>query len=266
MTDIRAGQIRTFEENLPSLLKWAEFLIKTDEIEKAEWLLHHGMPGFYREFPPAEVIDMRKRMYQFLMNTSDYAMNREDNASCSVEEGIDRVNRLMRGTIIRDEVKAYNDKGIKPHVFEMGPGEYWLPIGLKGLGLDFTYQCSYLSQTAYDKSKQVFLDKTVDHIPLGVPQIFVACEIIEHLRSEKEISHCMHKHGLTPDQIHLSTPLYTFGQGCDGHWDSESNRGRGGHLRTYTPHEFISVAAGIFQGYIWSYHHHEVQSLIGRRG
>ena len=262
---MNAGELNALKESLPSLLKWASFLIQSDEIEKAEWLLFKGLPGYYRENVPQEVIELREKMYKFLMNTADYAMNREDNTPCDPDRARRTVEGLQRGQIIMKEVHVMNERSVVPHIYDMGPGEYWLPIGLKRLGYQFTYGCSYLSQTAYDKQKESFSDRCVDSPPPGSPQIFVANEIIEHLRSERDIVHCMNKAGLSPDQIHMSTPMYTFSQGCDGPWDSESNKGRGGHLRTYTPLEFMTVAQQMFSGFEWSYYPGQVQSIIGKK-
>jgi hypothetical protein len=259
-----AGELRMFHEKLPHLLEWASFLIQSDEIEAAEHLLFKGMPGYYRNHPPKEVVQLRRYLYLFLMNTADYATNREDNTLCDVEKAISIVKHVQRGNLLFEEVLNSNKSGKIPHIFDMGPGDYWLPIGLKGLGLKFTYQASYLSQSAYDKQTESFKELLGIPSPES-PSIFVANELIEHLRSPYEIVHCAYKHRLDPDQIHLSTPLNTFAEGCDGPWDSVSNLGRGGHLRTYTQNEFIDCVQGMFPGYTWTYYPGAVQSIIGRK-
>jgi hypothetical protein len=259
-----AGELRMFHEKLPHLLEWASFLIQSDEIEAAEHLLFKGMPGYYRNHPPKEVIQLRRDLYRFLMNTADYAMNREDNTLCEPEHGINIVKNVSRGKIIWEEVAQLNVSGKIPHIFDMGPGDYWLPVGLKALGMKFTYDASYLSQTAFDKQTESFKELLIKNTGRD-PVIFVANEIIEHLRSPYEIVHCAYKHRLDPDQLHISTPLNTFAEGCDGPWDSVSNLGRGGHLRTYTQNEFIDCVQGMFPGYTWTYYPGAVQSIIGRK-
>lgn len=260
-----AGELCKFTENLPHLLEWASFLIQSDCIEEAERLLFKGMPPFYRDNPPQEVINLRRKLYKFLMNVSDYAMNREDNILMSPEQAMNTVKHVLRGKLIWDEVVGLNQSGIIPHIFDMGPGDYWLPIGLKALGMKFTYQATYLSQTAYDKQSEAFKECLSDN-PLGYrPVLFVANELIEHLRSPYEIVHCAYKYGLDPDQVHISTPLNTFAEGCDGPWDDVKNVGRGGHLKGFTQKEFIEVVQGMFPGYHWNYYGDAVQSLVGKR-
>lgn len=259
-----AGVLAAFDGYLPSLINWAYFLIASDEIEKAEWLLTEGLPGYYRDHPPVQVTELKQKMYKFLMDVSDYATTPDDINLCSLERGIANVNGLIRGHLIQEEVKAYNARGITPHIFEMGPGEYWLPVGLKGLNYKFTYQASFLSKLAFDKAKKLFEDCLVDKAPEGVPQIYVACEIIEHLRSATEITHCAMKHGISPDSVHLSTPLYTFAEGCPN-WESDMHLGRGGHLRTYTPNEFMTIAGKLFPDYDFLYYPAAVQSIVGKK-
>jgi len=262
---IEAGRLQHFEENLGDLLNYAETLIKSDELEKAEWLLYHGMPGYYRDHPPEKVMALREKLYKFLMNVADYANAPDDIRMVSKEQGVNGVTYLLRGQLILKSVKEYNEKGITPHLFEMGPGEFWLPIGLIEMGCKFTYQASFLSVKAFEKAKEYLQDVLIDKPPTDRPHIFVACEIIEHLRSEKEIVHCMHKNGITPKEFHISTPMYTFAQGAIN-WDADSNKGLGGHLRTYTPHEFISVVSAMFQGYSLEYYPNAVQSIVGKKG
>lgn len=259
-----AGRLACFEDNLDALLRYAEVLIASDEIEKAEWLLTRGMPGFYRDHPPKQVEALKKKLYGFLMDVADYAKAPDDIRLVNPEFAKSNIDYLLRGRLMRDSMKALNEKGIVPHIHEMGPGEYWLPIGLKEHGFKFTYSCSFLSLKAFQKAYEHMRDFLVDEAPKDAPQIFVACEIIEHLRDENEIPHCMIKAGLDPIEIHLSTPYYTYGPGIPD-WDSEAKRGFGGHLRTYTPTEFLMTASRLFPRYQWHYYGDVVQSAVGRK-
>ena len=160
-------------------------------------------------------------------------------------------------------MQQLNEQGHIPHIVEIGPGEFWLPLGLKKLGLKFTYQTFFLHKDAYDKAKEHFEDVMNTDVSPNTPVIYVACEILEHLHDIHEIPQTLLKTGHTAQFVHLSTPRYTFGGG-NSNWDEPSMRGLGGHLRTYTPDEFKSIALELFPGLQWiDETNNEVMSLVG---
>lgn len=258
-----AGEIKNFNTYLPSLLNWADFLVQSDEISKALKLLDDYLPGYYRDNPPQQVLELKQKIYRFLMNNADYMKAPDDLKFIDPVHAKERVNHLLRGYLILDQIKKLNAEGIIPHVVEIGPGENWLPIGLVEEKCNFTYQSFYLHKEAYEKSKVYFQDLLTEDAG-DRPVIYVACEIIEHLHFEEELAQTLAKTGHTAKWIHLSTPLYTFGGGLPN-WSEKSKEGLGGHLRTYTPKEFINVATRIFPGYDWNYIPSEIMSLVGTR-
>jgi hypothetical protein len=271
---INAGEIDNFKEkHLPAFLNYVDFLIQSDELGLAEHLLYKGLPGYYRDHVPSEVQTLKVEFHKFLMTAMDYAANSIDSELVDLERGKEVVKSVLRGIIVMSDVEAHNKEGRIPHIVDFGPGEYWLPLGLKGHGLKFSYQGFGLCDAAQSKAIEL-----MGHFDSGGhwavvpktdrPVMFVANEIIEHLRSPHEIPQVFHKTGLTAQTIHLSTPLYTFGRG-NPTWRDEKNIGKGGHLRTFTPMEFLSIAHELFPRYNWVYCrsdnniHNQIMSLKG---
>lgn len=259
--NIPAGKIPCFEEAIPSMLKYVDALISCDEMALAQQLLTSGMPGYFRDNVPTEVKKMKHELWQHLMNTDDYGGNWQDLELINEDRSKGVVENVLRGQLILKDVKEYNEKGIVPHIVEMGPGEYWLPIGLKALGCAFTYEGIGLHSAAQDKAKELLGDHW-NQIKSADATIFAACELLEHLWNEHEIPHTAAKHCERMDVIHLSTPLYTFGFGKPD-WRDEKHKGQGGHLRTYTPAEFMAVAQRLFPDYSWTYYHSHIMSVRG---
>jgi len=90
--------------------------------------------------------------------------------------------------------------------------------------------------------------------------IFAGLEIIEHLQDEQELKHTMIREGVEFDQIYISTPKYTWAGGLDS-WEDNYL----GHLRTYTPKEFIKYFYESFPGYQPTYYEHHCMLICGRK-
>lgn len=258
---MNAGEIKNFDAYLPSLLNYADFLVQSDEISKALELLTTGMPGYYRDKPPQQVLDLKAKIYKFLMNNADYAKAPDDFNQVNPKYAKDLINGLLRGRLILNQVKKYNAEGITPHIVEIGPGEFWMPIGLKEEQCKFTYQTFFIHKDAYEKAKQYFQDELTD--TAQGPVIYVACEIIEHLHFPQELPQTLAKTGHVADWIHLSTPLYTFGGGLPN-WSEKSKQGLGGHLKTYTPREFEATVSELFPQYSFEISISEIMSAVGK--
>lgn len=261
--DFPAGKIPAFVEAIPSMLKYVDALIASDELAFAQEVLTRGMPGFFRDNVPEDVKTIKAELWKFLMNSDDYGSNWQDLELMSIERGKETIQNVLRGTLILKDVQEYNAKNIVPHLVEMGPGEYWLPLGLKALDCQFTYHGIGLQGGAQTKAKELLGWNWREKEP-GAPTIFAACELVEHLWNDYEIPHTAAKHCETMDVIHLSTPLYTFGFGKTD-WRESKYNGQGGHLRTYTPAEFMGVAQRLFPDYSWTYYHSHIMSVRGTK-
>lgn len=220
----------------------AEQLLCADETILALNVLK-GMPGIYRDFPPKEVIDLKREIMSRMATSAFYAthvgteLNVQDDHCMNMQHS-------LRGILISKDVKVLNENGIIPHVMDIGIGEGWLPFIMGQNGLEFTYEPIYVNHPTYEGVKrrfEHFLDKKKPEQPV----IYVACEIIEHLWNEEEIRYEMQqRHGLA-DIIHVSTPRYTFDTNCTD-WRVKDWLG---HIRTYTPKEFANLLSDMFQEY-----------------
>jgi hypothetical protein len=238
-----------------AFLKAAEQLVDADEVERALALLDN-IPAYYRDHVPEEILAYKNKIMQHMITAHGYMNDAHDCNICTVESARNIVQGTLRGRLIEKELNLCADE--KVHVVEVGPGEYWLPIGLDR---PFAY-----TPVAMDSrvQKQALADPKVSHrmAPASTPdtRVFVACEVIEHISNPRELvwESCKHFAGLEPHYIHLSTPYYTY-DGKPKDWSSHKLP----HLRAYTPREFIVEAQKLWPHYEWQLYLSPVMSLRG---
>lgn len=245
------GEVKDFDTK--PFLEAAEWLCRADEPERALRLLEN-LPAYYRDHMPNEVSEMRRDILGSLLTPHAYASVDFDS-----EVGRDVLDSLLRGRMVKktlDEIKG------PVHIVEMGPGEYWLPIGLSQRGYEFTYHDISLLQRTGKQAREIVPSVWKNTRPgeSDLPKLFVAFEIIEHLADPKEIATEAARHCGTPDYIFLSTPLYTFD--TKTHWRKPNGQP---HLRAYTPSEFVLTANQIFPGYKWELEADQIMVLKGTR-
>jgi len=148
-----AGRFRGFYKNQQALLNWASFLVEADEAAFALTLLEKGVPGYFRDNPTKEMVNLRRTIRRQLMTTADYIKNDADDP-CDDETAKLSVEQLHRAGVVEDIIKDYNERDIKPHVVDLGPGDYWLPLGLKQRNAVFTYRPVSVQPTAKITSKR----------------------------------------------------------------------------------------------------------------
>lgn len=225
----------------------ANILVASDDVLLGLQVLN-SLPGYYRDNPPKEITELKAKIMA-MMATPNYYMTNVNDSNIVAEAAEHQVNTLIRGQEIAKDVKSYNDARIIPHIVDLGPGDYWLPIGLAKNRLMFTYQpiglCDKARQTAFP-----FISSYLkDEIPSDRPHIFVACELIEHLHFEDEIVIEYRRSKANAQVIHMSTPLYTFdGRAQEINWGKKDVLQ---HLRTYTPDEFFRAAVRLFPTHKW---------------
>lgn len=237
----------------------SDFLVQHDETERAVKLLTDIVPGYVRDNREPVFTKEISKIHKYMMDASDYISGRDETTLCSKDRAAQMMTATLRGQRIRASVDAYNVEGIIPNVYEIGPGDFWLPQGLKQAGCKFNYYFSGFETAAAVE----FRSKYTNEYGNGDYNILVACELIEHLKDPFDIWMYIDKFGVTnPDEIHLSTPRYCFS--VTHQWDSNDNIGRGQHLRTYTPNEFRFIAHSMFPDYNWTYSDSEIMSLVGK--
>lgn len=232
-------------------IKAAEILLCADEPLMALKLLDM-LPAYERANPPAEIVKLKNEIHARLATASFYATDQGYELTITDEACLTYKNSL-RGALLMAEVERCNSLGLKPHITDMGAGEYWLPLILEGG--DFTYKPIYVNAPTYNHCLKRF-EKYLGEADPKRPHIFVACEVIEHLYYEEEIKNEALR-VLKPDVIHVSTPLYAFNTQVKNWKDI----GTLGHLRTYTAMEFNKVVTEMFPGYAGSYYKHLQQHI-----
>lgn len=243
-------------------LRAADILVAADEPLRALAVLR-AVPAFYRDNPHPEIQKKINRIGARLATPSFYAGNVHDKRVMTGETAAMAMDGLLRGQLILKDVNEINARNQTAHIFDLGPGEYWLPIALEQKKARFTYEDVGLSPEA-----KVQAMAKVGHRFIPKPQesttIFVACEIIEHLHHEEDIRAEYERHRVNADIVHISTPKYTWdGRAERLNWDREG--GDLGHLRTYTPKEFILKVQAMFPEFEFQFYDHKVMHLRGVR-
>lgn len=250
--------------NVEQYLSSVEQMIIADEIDRALWMLDN-MPGWYRDHPPEGAKAIRKRLLTKLYTTSDYigaedAIHVEKLISMTREE-INRVymHELSRAKVTMNLCHDLNAKGITPHLFEIAPGQHWLPIGLKKNDIKFTYSDISLNSSRSSQVTEYLADSWAEGSD-SAAQIFICFELLEHLRFEAEIYQHFLKAALPFSHILLSTPKYTV-KSASPHWHEADL----GHLRTYTPREFAQFATKHWPEFKWAITLDEIMVLSGEK-
>jgi hypothetical protein len=240
--------------------KYVESLIHMDEVERALLVLDN-VPAEYRDNPPENLALLRNQIVASLCTAHAYMSSGLD-AKVMPEHAVPNLHHNLRGLIVEAEVKRYNAAGKIPHIVDVGPGEYWIPIGLLQLGFRFTYW-----DIAFDSGTQAAAHPMLGSVrqPKASPeqpQIFLGLEIIEHLPSPMDLGvECLRHCGKWPERVHLSTPHYTYDT-REKDWRKPCGLP---HLRAYTPLEFLDSAKKIFPGYEWQIYSSNILSLRGMR-
>jgi hypothetical protein len=223
-------------------------LVRFDEVERALVVLEQ-MPGLYRDHKLPEIEDLKRRIRAALITPHAY-MSAELDQDVTVEGAKNNIHHLLRGKALAKEVGLLNAQKIYPHIVDVGPGEYWVPIGLEEAGYTFTYNPVAMDRVAASLAAPLIqrVKYTEPGNLISCPKIFLAHEIIEHLPSTDDlVIECLRHCGEWPDYVHMSTPRYTYDV-QEKNWDRPCGLP---HLRTYTPQEFLLEAHRLFPGYNW---------------
>ena len=234
---------------------WAiDQLINAEEITFAFKMMDR-LPSFYRipENEPPALTAMRKRLYKQLWTHRDYI----DKAGYKLIKGEQEFDLAFpRGHAVLEVVKKYNEQNVKPFIFDIGCGNFFLPRGLKERGCRFTYKGVDLSTLGEDEQRKEFEWQE----NATSPTLFVAFEIFEHLTNQEDIRHYAEQLEAEPDWVFLSTPLHNFG-GTLPNWEQRDL----GHLASYNPKEFTIRAQELFPNYNFKIAMHRVMVLIGEK-
>lgn len=251
---------RPFYFSLDVFIQSIEQMICCDEIQTALWMLDNP-PGWYRDNYPQELTDIKNRIYQQCYDQFDYASD-HDEANFTREQVSQQcltAYTYPRANILFDDIKAMNENEITPWIFEISPSHGWLPVGFADRGLKFHFFGKNLNQPALNKLKEWLPQEKYwngmshrqmwDEKPFDQPKILVCFEALEHMWNPHDLEQAAKKTGISFDLIYLSTPKYTLGGGLPD-WKTR----RLGHIRTWTPKEFLQFADKSFPGFAWTYY------------
>jgi hypothetical protein len=251
---------RPYYFDVDMFLACVEQMISSDEVERALWMLDN-MPGWYRDNPPPQAKQIRDQLLKRLYTTMDYIKDCDHPhqtqaligaAAGVVERGFAKIGRAQAVRMIIDKLKS-------PYIFDLAPGSYWLPILLKKCGYDFKYFGESLNKSQQAMAKD-YLSNEWHQGPHPGPSVFICFELIEHLHSTTEIYQHYLKAELNCDYIILSTPKYTIA-GASPEWHKQDL----GHLRTYTPSEFVQFAMKHWPKHKWEYFDSATMVLVGKK-
>ncbi len=216
-------------------------LVKHDETELALRLCDM-VPAYFRHRPHPKLTQLKSNILAAMMTPYAYSQNKKD-MGVGFKEGAHVLANTVRGQFLHKLVDEYNTAGRKPHIVDLGPGDFWIPTSLTGIQAAFTYQPIGLQNDAQSKAitcaPGAFQYSKLDP---SQPTIFVAAEIIEHLHNPQDIvTDCLRVCGGWPEQVILSTPCFNFDY--NENWNQKDGIQ---HLRAYTPNEFTQTLTALF--------------------
>lgn len=242
---------KPFYFDIDTWIQAIEMQICSDEIQTALKMCGELLPGYYRDNPPKEILEIRSRLYQQLYDQFDYSSDHDEAnfTRAEVTEQCLSAYTYPRADILFQDIKDLNHAGIEPWIFEISPSHGWLPVGFADRGLKFDFFGKNMNQPALNKIREWLEPTQVRWVkePLTEQQKILVCfEALEHMMNPHDLTQAAHKVGQDFDRIYLSTPMYTLWGGLPNWRDR-----RIGHVRTWTPDEFLSFAHEAFPGYKW---------------
>ncbi len=243
-------------ENIQCFIDCANELLRADETMRALWLLDN-MPAWRRDNPHPEITKLKNEVMKNIATASFYAT--DAGSELKTDPNVHRIMKhTLRGDMILKETKFLNTKLHKPTVFDLGPGEAFCPKLLIEEKVKFTYYPIFVNHPSFQHYYKDF-ESALGFPNTNHPNIFFACEVLEHLHKEDELRYEMNRHCGMADVIYISTPLHTFDTNCLD-WKT---KGALGHLRAYCPSEFILTVQRMFPEYNLNYFESQPQQIRG---
>lgn len=252
---------RPYYFNLDIYCAAIEMMICSDELQSALWMLDNP-PAWFRLYYPERLAEMRKTIYRQTYDQHEYSTD-DDEANCTREFGESQWltgYTYPRAEIIMEELKRLNSEGRTPWIFDLGCSHGNLPLGLLRSGMRFQYLGYALNHRIEKKVKEWVGETWCDRPNPDQEKILFCSEVLEHCMNPHDIVHTAHKIGVKFDQIILSTPLGCLFQGLPD-WRTR----RMGHVRGWTPQEFLDFANKGFPGFEWKLYPEFSMVLHGRR-
>ncbi len=229
------------EQILHSYYNVINYLVTKDEVELA-LKVADSVPGYFRDNPVKEIVDLKNEIMSRIATATDYAKIDRESPEHPSHQDIENYGATLRAQLILKELESLD----KPLIFDFaGGGRLLQEFLMQRADKPFVYFESCLTKKDRPASSRI--------------KIFVACEIIEHLWNPQDLRTEMLAGIGLADIIHLSTPKYEF----DEISESWGHRSLLGHLRTYTPREFVAAAQKVFPEYDFTLYDSKVMHLRG---
>lgn len=239
-------------------LKAIEQMVCADEITIALEMFDK-IPGYYRDHYPNEFKTLKDKIMQCTFDNYAYIECETPLDLNILSDTIALPQAYPRADVLAEQIRLLNEQGQSPWIYEMAFGSGWLPAGLQKRNYLFDY---------YGKSMNLdmirYLEKNIktwkEKPHKNQKTFFVCYELLEHLKDPTEIKQTLLRSKIDFDMIFLSTPRYTHNGGHESLTDQAL-----GHLRTYTPKEFIKFAQDNFSNYELTFIDHETMVILGKK-
>ncbi len=223
-------------------------MIRADEIDSARWMLANP-PAWYRANYPKELQEIKDLLNRNSYSIFDYS-NDPDERGYSLDGVRGQISSgylFPRLNVVDDFIVEQNSQGLFPWIYEISPSHGPLPIALMDKHRSFNFCGVNMNHLATDRFKS-WLKPGIwaDEPTAGQPKCLVIFEVLEHAHSMDSVFQAAGKVRNDWDHVFLSVPCMCLGGGLSN-WHNR----RLGHIRTFTPDEFVALAQKEFRGYAW---------------
>ncbi len=236
-----------------------EQMIRADELQIALKMLE-AVPGWWRDHYPNELARIKSTIYRQTYDQIEYATDDEE-ADCPREMGESQWSgpyMYPRAEIISNLIKSLFPK--TPWIYDLGCSHGNLPLGLIKSNHNFTYCGVGMNHRIIQKLKKWTGLHWKEKPNPNQPTILYNTEVLEHCMNPLDIVHSSYKVGVNWDYIVLSAPMYCLGGGLPD-WETR----RLGHVRNWTPGEFIEFANKHWPNYAWVIYKSASMVLVGTK-
>lgn len=213
-------------------LKFLSMLVSCDESLKAQRIMEEMLPEYFIDYPSQALLMWRKSLNEKIITIQDYYKG--ETHDISEEKVLKEYQIVPRYKAIEPIIAHINSQGRTAYICEFGPGQCWLPVGLKYGGFKFKYHPITITGDLFKNGKELISDVLVNKSEFNQPQVFVCMEVIEHLEHLGTIYNFYCREHLDAEHIVISTPKYTLGGG----WKRDHAE-MVAHVRTFSPRTLL---------------------------
>lgn len=227
-------------------LEFIRQLVSADEVITALDILENKFPAYYRDHPTTSMILCKENIYKKIATVQDYFLG--EGQPIVMEEILHEYETTPRYKFVEQIVRSINDQQREAYVCDFGPGQAWLPIGLKHNGLKFKYRPITITNQLFKEAHELLSDVIAMKPEFNQPQVFTCFEVIEHLFNLSDVYNYYCRENLNAEHIVISTPKYSLGGG----WKRDHAE-MIAHIRTFTPTEMVQWCAKTWPAHKWQF-------------